>query len=611
MRDPAAFDAFYTAARDRLLLQTFALTGDLPAARGAVRDAFVAAWHHWRKVSCLEDPETWVRPHAWTHAQRRHTTRIWHRDKTLDGETSRTLDALAKLTLGQRKVLLLTHLCAVSLDEMAREVGLTGEAVERELQTATAQFSLHRDVHSTSVRVHLEALVPSVEGTRFPRATIIRRSGAARRRVHAGVGMVVAVAALFAAGAVAYQADGVRPALGGVSALGDPKPEPRQQSVVEPTTLLAVEDLLSADQIGTLAATRTVAAPVTTNNTDGTGINTVCQSQPFADPDGEAALVRKFSLSGTPKLKAIQSVELSADLDTAQAAYETVIGWYAGCTEKRAQLLVAHDLRGVGDEATLLVLRTWQEPTRTYTIGIARTGSLVTSVVRQITDARDPRLGAMVDLTATAVNQLCGHDDAGECSAKPRLKDAPPPPAEMAPGLLQVVDLPPVDGIRRPWAGTRPTKARENNAATSCDKASFASKKISQARTRTFVIPDARVPTTFGLTQTLGRFRSAAAAKRFVSDVRDRLGACEDKELSTRVNQVHTESDKSTEMTIWRLRTEVSEKRTVEFQMAIIRRGRVVVQLGFVPDAGHSIGNGAFHDLSERALERVENLPRK
>ena len=51
------FDAFYKDARTALLQQTFALTGDLPASRSAVRDAFVAAWHHWRKVSRLEDRE--------------------------------------------------------------------------------------------------------------------------------------------------------------------------------------------------------------------------------------------------------------------------------------------------------------------------------------------------------------------------------------------------------------------------------------------------------------------------------------------------------------------------------------------------------------------------
>ena len=41
MRDPEKFDVFYQDARERLLAQTFALTGDLAASRRAVRDAFV------------------------------------------------------------------------------------------------------------------------------------------------------------------------------------------------------------------------------------------------------------------------------------------------------------------------------------------------------------------------------------------------------------------------------------------------------------------------------------------------------------------------------------------------------------------------------------------
>ena len=48
MRSPDAFDDFYAGSRDRLLLETYALTGDVPAARAAVRDAFAVAWQHWR-----------------------------------------------------------------------------------------------------------------------------------------------------------------------------------------------------------------------------------------------------------------------------------------------------------------------------------------------------------------------------------------------------------------------------------------------------------------------------------------------------------------------------------------------------------------------------------
>ena len=88
------FDAFYKDARDRLLLQTFALTGDLAVARSAVREAFVVAWHHWRKTSRLDDPEMSVRPNAWRKAVRRSSHRPWHRRKDLEPDVRAVLDGL-------------------------------------------------------------------------------------------------------------------------------------------------------------------------------------------------------------------------------------------------------------------------------------------------------------------------------------------------------------------------------------------------------------------------------------------------------------------------------------------------------------------------------------
>src|SRR5690242_17412051 len=102
------FDEFYVDTRHRVLLQTFALTGDLGASRSAVRDAYVAARHHWSKVAKAPDPEQWVRPRAWAIAQRRHTARPWHKEKGVSPEQAALLEALHKLTDVQRKTLLLT-----------------------------------------------------------------------------------------------------------------------------------------------------------------------------------------------------------------------------------------------------------------------------------------------------------------------------------------------------------------------------------------------------------------------------------------------------------------------------------------------------------------------
>ena len=209
MRDPDQFDAFYADARQRLLLQTYALTGDLPAARSAVRDAFVAAWHHWHKVTRRGEPEAWARPHAWQHAQRRHTARLWHRDRSLAPELRATLEALSELTGQQRKALLLHELAGLSGADLARELALPEASADRQLRLAAAQFAIHRDIDPELVGETLQGLSARTEDVRFPRATIIRRTGTARRRTHTLVGVAIGSATVVAAGTLVGTGPGV------------------------------------------------------------------------------------------------------------------------------------------------------------------------------------------------------------------------------------------------------------------------------------------------------------------------------------------------------------------------------------------------------------------
>ena len=599
------FDAFYKSVRGRLLVQTYALTGDLPASRSAVRDAFVAAWHHWRKVSRLADPESWVRPQAWQHAQRRHTTRIWHRDKSLDADSRATLDALSKLSLTQRKVLLLTQLTSASMQEMAREVGLTTAAAERELQTATSRFATQRDVPSTSVRGHLQDLTDRVNEARFPRPSIVRRAGAARRRAHTGTGVAAAVVAMFLGGALVHDNGGAAPDLHGASAQGAPVTSP------DAAPTLRVEDLLSPEQTGQLSRTRTFREGRTDDNTEGNGINSICQEDRFADPDGLGALVRTFATSGSPAMSAVQTAELSTSDRAARRAYRRTVGWYTGCRDERVQLLSSLRLTGTGDEGRLLVLRSWKAPVTTYTVGLARTGSIVTSAVRTVRSKKAPSLAPMTSLMGSAVWSMCDHPSAGTCSTRPRSTPVVPPPGDDGRGMLQVVDLPPVPGVTRPWIATAPRRPRLNTAATRCDKADFFDKSIPYSSTRSFLVPQKKLPSAFGLTETLGRFRSDKAAAGFVSTIRDRMGACEDKDVATNVARRTHRSSKAEDLTLWSVATEISDKKKVTYLMAVGRRGKVVIQVGFVPVPGHTIGSADFAALTERALDRISNLPAK
>ena len=296
----------------------------------------------------------------------------------------------------------------------------------------------------------------------------------------------------------------------------------------------------------------------------------------------------------------------------AERTYATTVGWYAGCASPRVQLIGTHRVEGVGDEATLLVLRSWAAPVTTQVVGVARTGGLTTTVVDTrtgITDpTKEPDLAPSAGLLATAVTSLCTLPDAGACAAAPTLRDSSPVPVGRRPAMLIEADLPPVPGVDQPWAGTQPRKAKENIAATRCDDTDFSGPEFTQATTRSFVIPAAaELPPEFGLAETVGAL-PRKQAQTFVDGIRDKLKACPDDDFGTDVVRLANEEAGPRDLSVWRLTVEVSEKRTVRYLMAVVREGNAVAQLTFVPSGDVSIGTDAFLVLAHRAQERLGQL---
>lgn len=616
MRDPDEFDAFYRDAGERLLLQTYALTGDLTAARSAVRDSFIVAWHHWRKISRLDDPESFVRPRAWRHAQRRHTARLWHRDQEIGPETRATLDALATLSLPQRRVLLLSQLATISRADLAREVGMTLDEAERELQAGASQFALARDVSAAEIPLHLEALSQVVAQVRFPRAPIVRRAGSARRRTHTTLGVVAAVAAFLVSGSLVTDTTGVRPTLdfaGGSASAGQPSATPTPEA---PEPRLTEDTLLTPAQLTASDPGRAWTVRRTTDNSSGSGLHSRCQQERYADPRGTAALVRVLEAvpaKRRPASSLVQLSEASASERAARRAFGIALSWYAGCSGTRVQLVSTRRVEGVGDQAVLVVLRSWAEPVDTSTVAIARTGRLLTTTVAMTDGVEAPAPRRTADLLGTAVNGLCALPDGGGCAGKPVLVSVPPPAVGPSPALLVELDLPPVRGVAEPWVGTAARKAVTNVASTRCDtssfRGSFEGAKFRHSQTRTFLVPEARLPDEFGLTETVGAL-PRRAAKAFVEQVRRRLASCPDRDLGTEVTLVAQERTGRTDISVWQLRTEISDQSSLSYSMAIIRNGTAVAQLQFVPSGDARMRDGAFADVVRRAVERLGRLPR-
>ncbi|WP_139978086.1 hypothetical protein [Nocardioides litoris] len=617
MRDPEDFDAFYVDARERLLAQTYALTGDLAASRRAVRDAFVVAWHRWRKLSRLEDPESVVRPHAWRLAQRRHTARVWHREKDVPDDVRATLDALNGLSPVRRRVLVLTQLAPVSLDQMAREVGLPREQAERELQAGAAALALALDTEALGLRTAFDRLAGSVGGAgRWPRTTIIRRQGAARRRVHTVVGAAVAVAAVVVSGSAVTATDGVAPRLDqppvALPLGGDGSGSAIQAVVTLPDTTLLDAAALDASYPG-----RRWTQVRTNDNSSGNGLVLPCQQDRYADPRGRAALVRTFDglprQGGAPKATVVQLSEASASERAAARAFQTTVGWFAGCATPRVQLLGTRTPGGVADESVQLVLRSWAAPVTTYVVGVARTGSFTTTTSVALPGSDAPGTGPAAALLAAGVTGLCAEPGAGACAeAQPELVDRAPVPTGTRPALLSELDLPPVNGVDQPWVGTEPSRPTTNAAATGCDRTTFASPfegtRISRAFTRTFLVPEADLPQEFGVTETVGAL-PPRKAQALVQQVRDRMASCPDRDLSTEVERVTEQGGEGSSLDAWRLEVRVTDERTVVFWMAVARVGTAVAQLGFVPAPDATLADGAFVALAERARARLAEMP--
>ena len=631
MRSPETFDAYYVETRTRLLHEAYALTGDAPASRAAVRDAFVATWHHWRKVGALDDRDAYVRPLAFRRARRKHTGRIWHRDKSLAPEVRSTLDALSKLTPRQRELLVLNGLSTLSLTEIGRMVGLPRSDAERELQTATAQFALARDVQTTDVRRLLDDLAAPLEEIRWPRATVIRRAGAARRRTHTVIGAGVAAAALVVSGSlVATGADAEPTSLSEEKMSAGVTVHAAEPAAGTGEPIIDEAALLSADQMSRFGSGLDWSETATTDNLSGNGLLAPCQRERFADPDGVTALARTWDGTATRTVRttvgkgdkrrtrktrstrvestAVQMVEMSRDAKRAAASFETASIWYAGCADPRTQLLDTRTVKRVGDQARAFRLRTWGKQKSTLTVALARTGSLVVTTVVRST-GRPPSDQATLTGLAASVNALCGAQGAAACAGRVRSTRTVPLDIGAPPGFLSVVDLPPVASVRGPWVGTDPERARTNFAATRCDRTTFTGDGITRAKTRTFVFLETPNATQLGLTQTIGEM-AAPRARKFVETVRTRIRQCGQANLGTSVTPLASSSSRTTDISVWALSIELNDSQSFPFLMAIVRDGTAVSQLGFAPVRDMTMARDDFVALSRRMLERLEGLPR-
>lgn len=605
------FDAFYRRTRTRLLVQTWALTGDRPAAVKAVRDAYVACAHHWSKVSLLDDAhadtggserEDWLRPIAWARAQGRHTVPHFHRAAQIDDEAAATLTAVASLSSLHRRVLLLSHLSTANLAQLAREVGLSTRRAERELHEAIARFAAHRNVAPSEVQAAFEPLFADAVKQPWPDSNSLLRIGASRRVLHLTTGAVAVIAVCIGAGiAVSWNGHGAVD----LSQKHWRSVTPAATTVpVSASSLLPITDLARlGDVTGTLGDGAQPKLPAAAAKSSAAHV-LACLGGAGSATDTHIASWRTVGTSAATGW-VTEAVRSSSTSTQAGADYTSLLTWYDGCPSVRLQLQRTWTVKGVGDQAALAQLHNFDGSGRTVLVALAQTGSLTAIVGTSQHKAISPTTVAAS--LAALTEHLCHLPGAGtkNCAPHPVVVASALPKLASHPGLLGTVDLPAIPGINQPWEATPVTAATRNLASTPCDHTSFGS--VHGAVTRVFLFPGAKqLAANFGLTETIGSFASGGAASAFTDAIKTKMDSCQQNDLGSHVTLLPIAGmPAGTDALAWQIQIQTSANNSVTYEMAAISAGHSAAQLSFVPDGSYAISDQDFTNLVVRAAQRL------
>lgn len=630
------FDAFYHGTRAALLHQTYALTGNIDGAASAVEHAYAHAWSHWAKVAHFDDPVAWVRNEAWRVVnsqlpRRFHATVTGGRRRRFKTDVAQSeyaghLRRLHTMPLSQRRVVILHHLAGLPADQIARQVGVATSAAANALVggerrwAESAQAPDDRTVRDSLGRALRDLEVDTSQVT-LMRASTIRRAGDRRQRRHTIVGVAAAAALLAGGGALIAQQPSTSVAApaadsavsgdtptkddaaagGSGSAPPEPTADPSERTISSTDTLSLVDIRPLSRRHERWAITLDSAGPL-----DKDGAYTLCQRRTFADPELEQMVLREFEAFGSPPTTALQVMEQSKSERSARAAFDTMESWYTACQQEDVRLVRTLEVQRLGDEARVVVLREDGRRPKYSTVGMVRTGTLTTAVIATTSGKQPIGPHRLADRLAENVTAICALGD-GSCAAAPRLTRVPPLPQPQHPGFLVPSDLPSA-GSRHPWAATDPKAVRDNPSDTPCDQVDFGPKM--HPRARIFVIPKAeKMPPTFGLSETVGRFAKPRGARQFVDAAERRVAACADREINARVVQDDSFSFGDVHGRVWAFEFELADGGSASYRVGLVQRGDAVAEVTLSPAGRFDMSPRDFRQVVVRAGERLAALP--
>lgn len=139
------FTAFFQSAYPRVVGQLRLLTGDQASAEDVAQEAFIRAATRWRQLAHYDQPEAWVRTTAFrlaidllrrTRRHRRALARAGTRREPaaeLQSQDRAVIEALLRLPLPLREVLVLHHCLDLPVELVAAQTGVRAGTVKSRL----------------------------------------------------------------------------------------------------------------------------------------------------------------------------------------------------------------------------------------------------------------------------------------------------------------------------------------------------------------------------------------------------------------------------------------------------------------------------------------------
>lgn len=421
-----------------------------------------------------------------------------------------------------------------------------------------------------------------------------RRRQARRRKQLLGAGAAVLVLVIGISYAVIAATRGGGPATSAKTGAPDDKPSSTASAV-----LSDAKGLLDGPAAKPLTTTGAWTVTGTVEGSDASDRSFVCQAQRFADPAGVRTWVRTFRNPAT-KDTAVQYVEVSNDPTGAGKAYSTIAGWLSQCATPQVRLVASYAVTGLGEKGVVAVFGqpTDEDTSRYRTVSVTTAGP-ATMVLEHTTTGEDAPKPTGILTTATAALQRVCAQTGTTCAKSPTAAPSLLPATEPA-GFMAPIDLPVLDSVDKPWVSV----ASATRNGTGCEKIDLKKAKAINYKSQTYVVPEAEVPTEFGLDTTVAQFASPTAAGSFVTGIRKNVDNCPKSTSNATVKRTGPVDAGPIKGQTWRASYDTGGGKIFAYRIGIAAVANRSVYVLYPVLKDLDISNAAFADILTRAAER-------